>query len=194
MSVTAMELHEIWKAALGLGQEASDLGPLQVVARVAVVYAVTLLIVRLGKKRFMGRGTAFDVIVGIIVGSVASRAITGNAPLGPALAGVAALLALHWMFSAIALRWHGFGTAVKGHSRVVIRDGVLDEVELRAAHLTHRDLDEDLRAKGYVKVDEVAEARIERDGSLSVRRKPSPPRVVQVDVAEGVQRVRIEIA
>ncbi|MBB5709523.1 DUF421 domain-containing protein [Sphingomonas xinjiangensis] len=194
MPVIAMNVHEAWIAALGLGQEASDLGPLQVAARVAIVYAVTLMIVRFGKKRFMGRGTAFDVIVGIIVGSVASRAITGNAPLGPALTGVATLLALHWLFSAIALRWHGFGSMVKGHSRVVIRDGVVDEPTLRAAHLTHRDLDEDLRAKSYVRVEEIAEARIERDGSLSVERKPVPPRIVEVEVAAGVQRVRIEIA
>lgn len=188
-----MDLLEIWESAFGLGEEARDLRSLQVVARVVIVYAVTLLIVRLGKKRFMGRGTAFDVIIGIIIGSVASRAITGNAPLGPALAGVAALLALHWLFSAIALRWHGFGAMVKGHSRVVIRDGVVDEEQLRGAHLTHRDLDEDLRAKGYVRVEEVAEARIERDGSLSVQRKSKPPRVVEVEVAAGVQRVRIEI-
>ena len=194
MLVIAMELHEIWSATLGLGEEARDLGAMQVVARVVIVYAVTLIIVRLGKKRFMGRGTAFDVIVGIIVGSVASRAITGNAPLGPALAGVATLLALHWLFSAIALHWHGFGTAVKGHSRVVIRDGAIDEDRLRAAHLTHRDLDEDLRSKGYVRVEDVAEGRIERDGTLSVQRKQSTPKVVEVEVAAGVQRVRIEIA
>lgn len=188
-----MDLREIWIAALGLEQEASDLGPLQIAARVAIVYAVTLIVMRLGKKRFMGRGTAFDVIVGIIVGSIASRAITGNAPLGPGLAGVATLLALHWLFSAIALRWHGFGTAVKGHSRVVIRDGVLDEDALRGAHLTQRDLEEDLRSKGYVRVEDVAEGRIERDGTLSVQRKQAPPRIVEVDVAAGVQRVRIEI-
>lgn len=193
MPVITMDLQEIWIAALGLEQEARDLGPLQIAARVVIVYAVTLIVVRLGKKRFMGRGSAFDVIVGIIVGSIASRAITGNAPLGPGLAGVATLLALHWLFSAIALRWHGFGTAVKGHSRVIIRDGVIDEDALSAAHLTHRDLEEDLRSKGYVRLEDVAEGRFERDGTLSVERKPSPPRIVEVEVAAGVQRVRIEI-
>jgi hypothetical protein len=38
-----------------------------------------------GKKRFMGEATAFDMMLGVMVGSIVSRAITGNAPLGPAL-------------------------------------------------------------------------------------------------------------
>ncbi len=66
-------------------------------------------VVRLGKKRFMGQATAFDVILGIMLGSLASRAITGNAPLGPTLAAASALLAMHWAFSALAVRWHRFG-------------------------------------------------------------------------------------
>jgi uncharacterized membrane protein YcaP (DUF421 family) len=187
-----MDIQDLWSAMIGVGEEAKDLDALQVALRTIIVYAVTLTIVRLGKKRFMGRGTAFDVIVGIIVGSIASRTITGNAPLGPAVAGIAALLALHWIFSAAALHWHGFGVAVKGRSRLIIRDGVLDEKALRAAHLTQRDLEEDLREKGCRKID-VAQAYLERDGNLSVRVHRPEPRIVEVDVASGVQRVRIEI-
>jgi hypothetical protein len=34
----------------------------------------------------VGEATAFDMLLGIMVGSIVSRVITGNAPLGPALA------------------------------------------------------------------------------------------------------------
>jgi hypothetical protein len=34
----------------------------------------------------MGQGTAFGVILGTMLGSIVSRAITGNAPFLPALA------------------------------------------------------------------------------------------------------------
>jgi hypothetical protein len=37
--------------------------------------------VRFDKRGFMGKATAFDMMLGSIV----SRAITGNAPMGPAL-------------------------------------------------------------------------------------------------------------
>jgi hypothetical protein len=68
---------------LGLGEEARDLSPWQMAARAVVVYLATLAIVRIGKKRFLSRASAFDVIVGIVIGSIASRAVTGNAPILP---------------------------------------------------------------------------------------------------------------
>ena len=80
---------------LGLGLEGKELGALQMGSRAILVYAVTLIIVRLGKKRFMGRASAFDVIIGVVLGSVVSRAITGTSPLVPALAAAAVLVIMH---------------------------------------------------------------------------------------------------
>ena len=40
----------------------------------------------------------------------------------------------------------------------------------------------------------VAEARLERSGRVSVSKAAHAPKVVEVNVAEGVQTVRIEIA
>jgi hypothetical protein len=40
----------------------------------------------------------------------------------------------------------------------------------------------------------VAEARLERSGALSVVKEERAPRVVEVQVAAGVQIVRIELA
>jgi len=41
---------------------------------------------------------------------------------------------------------------------------------------------------------QVAEARLERSGQLSVIKAEREPKVVEVKVAEGVQTLRIEIA
>jgi uncharacterized membrane protein YcaP (DUF421 family) len=174
--------------------EASNLSALQMAARALVIYLVTLAIVRLGKKRFMGRATAFDVIVGIMLGSIVSRAVTGNAPMVPALVAAAVIMGLHWGFSAVAVRWSGFGTFIKGRTRLLVKDGMPDEEELCAAHMTRRDLLEALRKCGVNELGQVAEARLERDGSVSVIEKAPPPRVLSVDVAPGVQTVRIEVA
>jgi uncharacterized membrane protein YcaP (DUF421 family) len=149
--------------------------------------------VRLGKKRFMGRATAFDVILGIMLGSIISRAITGNAPFGPALAASAALIAMHWLFSWIAIHWHRFGNIVKGRPELLVRAGAIDEAQMRKAHMSDRDLWEDLRGKSIARLDEVAEARLERNGNLSVIKAKGKPKVVDIRVAEGVQTVRIEL-
>jgi uncharacterized membrane protein YcaP (DUF421 family) len=154
--------------------------------RAVAVYIVTVLIVRLGKKRFMGRATAFDVILGIMLGSIVSRGVTGNAPFFGALAASAVLLLMHWLFSAIALHWHGFGWLVKGRSVVLVRHGAVDEKVLRKVHIAEKGLWEDLRTKGISDMRQVAEACLERSGQLSVIKAKQEPRVIEVSVAEGV--------
>lgn len=185
---------ESWaRMALGAGLESHEIGVWQMVLRAVAVYAVTLVMVRLGKKRFMGKATAFDAILGIMLGSIVSRAITGNAPMVPALACTAALIALHSALSGVACRWHGFGEAIKGRPRVLVRNGRTDGKAMRSAHLTSRDLEEDLRRHGMASIGEVAEARLERNGDISVVRAERPPKVLTIAVADGVQTVRVEL-
>lgn len=68
---------------LGVGVEGGDIGVLHAAVRTVVVYVVSLVLVRLGNKRFMAQASAFDLIVAIMLGSVMSRAINGSAPLPP---------------------------------------------------------------------------------------------------------------
>src|SRR5918996_4895698 len=99
-------LHETLRLLLGVGLQSQEVNALQAALRAAVVYVVTVFIVRLGKKRFLGKNTAFDVILGIILGSTASKGIVeGGAHLLPALAGSAVLLVMHWLFSTAAIRF-----------------------------------------------------------------------------------------
>jgi uncharacterized membrane protein YcaP (DUF421 family) len=186
-------MDELGRVLLGAGLKAEQLDPWQSVGRAVLIYIVVLALVRLGKKRMLARASAFDVIVAIVIGSMAGRSITGNAPLSTALAGIAALIAMHWLFSAVALRWHGFGLLVKGKSKTLIRDGQVDEAMLRREHMTADDLAEDLRGQGKSGTEGVAEARLERSGELSVVTASQSPRVIDVEVRDGVQRVRLEI-
>lgn len=163
-----MELLELWDRALGTGLEAQDLGSAQMALRAVLIYAVTLAFIRLAKKRFLGQASAFDVVVGIIIGSIASRAITGNAPMLPALAACGTIIAVHWLFSGIAVRSHRFGALIKGSSCVLVENGETDGKALRSAHMTERDLEEALRQQGLDELSQVKEARLERNGSVSV--------------------------
>jgi uncharacterized membrane protein YcaP (DUF421 family) len=179
---------------IGLGKEANELAVGEMAIRAVIIYVVTLAIVRLGKKRFMGSGTAFDMIVGIMLGSMASRALTGNAPMIPTMTAAAVLVFMHWLLSAVALHSHRFGTLVKGHSRLLVRNGEMDRANMRKTHMTEKDLLEDLRSSGLTEISKVAEARLERSGKVSVVEAEKAPRIIDVEVADGVQRVRIELA
>ena len=111
------EIEGIVRLLLGLGIDSKEINAAQMGLRAVLVYVVTVLMVRLAKKRFMGRATAFDVILGIMLGSIVSRAVTGNAPFLPALVAAAALLVMHAMFSGIALRRHGQTAVLRALSR-----------------------------------------------------------------------------
>lgn len=178
---------------LGIGVKAEHLRPEQAALRAVVVYVAALAIVRVGKRRLLARATAFDVIVSIVIGSIAGRAVTGNAPLGLALAGLAGIVAIHWVVSAVALRWRLFSKLVKGRSTIIVRDGRLDEAALRSEHMTKDDLEEDLREKGHGSLDGISEGRLERSGQVSVQSGQKMPRVVEIHVQAGVQTVRIEM-
>jgi uncharacterized membrane protein YcaP (DUF421 family) len=186
-------IEEAFRQALGLGLQGDHIDALQMGLRAVVIYVATVVIVRLGKKRFMGRATALDVILGIMLGATASRAITGNAPFLPALAGAAMLILMHWLFSAIAQRFHGFGWVVKGRSVILVRNGEVDREMMRRTHMSEHDLWQGLRGEGVSDLKLVAEARLERNGELSVIRAKADPKVFEIGVAEGIKTVRIEL-
>lgn len=164
-------LANVANALVGLSAKAEQLTIVQGVVRALLIYIVLIAVVRFGKKRFLGRATAFDVILVIIIGSTASRAIVGSAPPFVALAAVVALVASHWVISLISRDSRFFSNLIKGNPTLIIKDGKVQRKNLRAAHMSDDDLDEDLRREGVADAAQVAEAWLERDGKLSVLRK-----------------------
>ncbi len=165
-------MEQAWAAfsrALGLELEGKDLTTVQMALRAVIVFVLSIVMLKVGDKRFMGKSTAFDVFLGIVFGSTVSRAITGNAPFFPALVGGLVLVLLHWAFAAVAFRSHGFGKLVKGQERLLVRDGEILWDAMRKAHVTTRDLEEALRAEGEEPdVGRVKAAHLERNGDISV--------------------------
>ena len=185
-------LWETLAALLGVGQDAALLGPGQVALRALVVYGLTLLIVRLGSKRLMGKATAFDVILAIMLGSIMSRAITGSEGLLPTFIAGAVLVGLHWLFGVVALRSDRFGRLVKGEPVRIVEDGKVLDDAMRGSHLTRRDLEEALRLEGiHPDPSRIALAHLERDGTISVVPRDREPHVVDLGVVDGVRTVQI---
>ena len=168
-------MEALWNstdALLGLSAvKAEELSTLQVCLRAFVVYLVLIGYVRFAKKRFLSEATGFDAILVIVIGSVASRAISGTAPFIPSLAGTFVLVLVHWVISYITQNSALLGYIVKGKDTVLIRDGKIDREALAASHMSEDDLEEDLRQEGIETPTQVKMARLERSGRLSVIRK-----------------------
>lgn len=158
--------------ALGLGIPPSDLGFGHMAARSVVVFCFAVVLARFGDRRMLGHNAGFDIVLLVILGSVLSRGVNGQAAFFPSLGASALLVLLHDLLGRLALHWHGFSKATKGEPRVLVRDGRADEAEMRRHKITRDDLEENLRLNGNVRdATEVAEARLERNGTISVVRE-----------------------
>ncbi|MGE5293586.1 MAG: hypothetical protein ACM3VT_02030 [Solirubrobacterales bacterium] len=85
-----------------LGVESDQGSALGTGLRTLIIYAATLTLVRLGRKRFLSKASAFDVIVAIMFGSIMSRGSDGSTPLVPTLVAGAVLVGLHGLFATLA--------------------------------------------------------------------------------------------
>jgi uncharacterized membrane protein YcaP (DUF421 family) len=165
---------------LGLSRKASELEFSHMTYRTLVVFCLAVLLFRLADRRFLGKNASYDVVLGVVLGSVLSRGINGDASFFPTLGASAILVLLHHILSTLAYRSHACSVWFKGSPRSLVRNGRVDQDELRRCKITADDLDENLRLHGRVigTVD-VREARFERNGEISVvttsASKPSSP-------------------
>ena len=163
--------------ALGPHVSAGDLTIGQIALRAVVVFTIWLVVVRLADRRLLGKYSAFDVVLAVMLGSVLSRAINGSAPLWGSLVAAGVLVALHWVLTFVSFHSHAFGRLVKGQPRTLIVDGRVYEDELRRNLITSHDLDEMLRLQGRITEPSRAKlATLERNGQISaIPIDPSTP-------------------
>jgi len=156
-----------------LGINLKDLNILQMSLRAVIIYLSALITVKIGDKRFISKTTAFDLIFGIIIGSVLSRAINGHASLIPTLFTAFVLVGMHWLIGALAFKFKLFGSLIKGKTKILIKDGKINWKEMKAAHLTEDDLKLELRYEtGKTKIEEIETAYFERNGKISFIKYP----------------------
>jgi uncharacterized membrane protein YcaP (DUF421 family) len=162
--------------------------------RALVIFAFTLALVRLGRRRAMGRGSAFDFVISIMLGSVMSRGIDGATPLLPTLVAGSVLLGLHWLLAVIAFHTDWFGPLIKGGRTLLIKDGKMQTEAMRRVSVTPHDLEQAIREQtNQTDPGKIRLAYLERDGGISFIAQKEEPRVITISVEKGVQTVRIEL-
>jgi uncharacterized membrane protein YcaP (DUF421 family) len=190
-------MDQIWQAldgVLGFKVKPEDLTVVQVVVRALVAYALGWLLLRLARNRLISRYTAFDAVLGFVLGSTLSRAVNGSAPPFVTYVAVALLVALHQFLAWLCFHSAAANEIINGHAQVLIRSGRVIPEQVRRNFITHSDLEEELRLRAQTtEPQRIEEARIERNGEISFLKRPGPPRIVEVAVAKGVQRIRIEL-
>jgi uncharacterized membrane protein YcaP (DUF421 family) len=144
----------------------------KMVLRATLVFMLAIALARMGSKRFMARHSAFDLILAIMLGSVLSRAITGQSPFFPTFAAGVTLVVMHAAFAWMASRSDWFGYLIKGHAIILAKDGKIIPGALKRNNLGENDFEEALRIHGNcISVEEVRAAYLERNGDISILHK-----------------------
>lgn len=151
-----------------IGKNQSTMEWWQMANRTIIVFLLTLMMVRMGATRIFGRNSAFDIVLGIILGSVLSRAITGNSPFIPTIIAAVILILLHIIFAHLSLKRRWIGWLVKGRENELVRDGKMQTKQMIKCQITENDLLESLRIKGKNDLNLVKHAYLERSGEISI--------------------------
>jgi uncharacterized membrane protein YcaP (DUF421 family) len=146
------------------------------------------------EKSAGGWSKVSPVILGIILGSVISRAINSTASFSLTILAGFILVGAHWLFSVIAFRSDWFGNLIKGRKRQLVQDEEIQWKEIEKSNFSYEDLMSQVRSEANQEsLDSIHKVYLERSGNISIIRKQQSSRILEVEVIDGVQIVRIQV-
>ena len=150
----------------------TDLTATQMTLRGVVVFAFTLLMIRISGRRSLGQHSPFDVCITVLLGSLLARGVVGASPFWPTITTGGVLVLIHRLIAMLSVRMPAFGVLVNGQPRTLVSDGAVDEVSLRKALVSRSDLLQALREHSVP--EDLSLARrivLERNGVISILKR-----------------------
>lgn len=164
--------------------------------RAIILYIFVIIAVRLMGKRQVGELKPHELVITIMVSSVASIPLEDNAmPLANCLVPILLFISFEILVSVISVKSLHFRNLIQGRPVFIIRKGKLDQKKLKELRFTIDDLIDALRQKDIFDISEVEDAVIETNGSISVlpkaQYKPITPNDVNLKVEENGMPITI---
>lgn len=140
--------------------------------RAVILYALIFSCMRLMGKRQLGELQPTELVITILISAIVAIPMQENSlPLGNSILAVLLLVSLEIINSAVGLKSPKWRSFFEGNSIAIIRNGVIDQKQLKRLRLSADDLLEQLREKDIFDINEVDYAIIETNGKLSVMEK-----------------------
>lgn len=142
-------------------------------SRAFILYILIIICMRVMGKRQLGELQPTELVITILLSEIAAIPMQDNAlPLGNSIVAVLLLVALEVINSVVVLKVPGMRSLLQGNSLVIIRDGVIDQKQMKRLRFTMDDLFDQLRQKDVFDISDVRYAIVETNGQLSVMLKP----------------------
>jgi len=156
-----------WAGLFGL-----SVPPLELIVRGSAMYLFLFLLFRVVVRRRVGAVGMADILVLVIVADAAQNAMAGeykSVTDGAILVGT--ILAWDMLIDWANWRFPALRGWLEAPPLLLVRNGHVIRRNLRHEFVTEDELESKLRQKGIKDVSEVAEARMESDGEVSVIKK-----------------------
>lgn len=170
---------------------------LTTIIRTVILYFLLILIMRIMGKRQIGQLQPGELVITILISEIAAIPMQDNdIPMINSVISVFLLAAFEIITSAVSMKSVKIRSLLQGNSLIVIRNGVLDQKQIKRLRYTVDDILEALRQKDVFDISDVKYAIAETDGSLSVMLKEEKQSVKAADIKlkkkeQGLQCVLI---
>src|SRR6202789_4464141 len=142
---------------------------LEKILRPMIVYLFLVGFLRLFGKRELAQLNPFDLIVLLSLSNTVQNAMIGDDnSVSGGVVGAFALLAINWLLAWVLYRAPKVTVLLAGKSATLVRDGTVDEAELKRQSLTHEDLVSVLNKNGFNDPADVQLCVLEPNGTFYV--------------------------
>lgn len=158
------------------------------VYRTIILYIVVIISIRLMGKRQIGDMQPGELVITLLISEIAAMPLQDtDQPILFGISAIFTIVVIEIFMSILALKSFFVRKMLSGKSAILIKDGVIDQKELKKVRMTVLDLVELLRGQQVFDISTVSFAVLETGGSLSVllKSKEQPATVGDLKVQKG---------
>lgn len=166
--------------------------------RAVIIYIAVIIALRIMGKRQIGELTPHELVITILVSQVAIIPLQDNSmPLLNMFVPILIFVSMEILASALSMKSIHFRNLIQGKPLFVIRNGKLDEKQMKRLRFTVDDLVDAVRQKGYFDLSTIQDAIVEPNGTISVLQKaeesPVTPKQLKLSVDENATPVAVVV-
>lgn len=166
--------------------------------RAVIIYITVITAMRIMGKRQVGELKPHELVITVLVSQVASIPLEDNSmPLANMFVPILIFVSFEIIVSIISMKSLNFRNLIQGRPMFVIRNGKIDEKQMKRLRFTIDDLIDAIRQKDVFDISTVQDAVIETNGSISVLQKaeeaPVTPKQLKLSVDENSTPIAVVI-
>jgi uncharacterized membrane protein YcaP (DUF421 family) len=137
--------------------------------RAIILYLIVIFALRIMGKRQIGELQPEELVITIMISECAAAPLQDlDRPIINGIIAIFTLVILEVMLSFLTLKLPWLQKMIDGKPTVIIKDGKILQNALKNMRLTVEDLTNNLRQKGFFRLEDIAYCIVETDGKLSI--------------------------